>query len=348
MKKNLLICFIFFIIIFPSKTKAFISTSLSTGSTGEEVTELQNSLKKLGLYSGSIDGNFQNATKDAVIKFQKVNNIKPTNGYFGPISRKKLYQLTQNKSETKTTPIIQNAKNKSDKFELKSEFLKDELVAQQIASGKIKNYDIKNYNFIYGSTNKNVNEKDFAYRFINGIKMTGQTIGNNTMSGHYPSEDILNKFQLYWGFLKSSKIDGVILKKLDDLLASTEVNEKNGAKNFPLYEHFIETPKNQETKIHVAYIYNQTFKELPSKIVVWNEKNFQKYFLYQLKGRYDNFDNPNYKICDTFLYDEIGDGCVFINGFFHVIDDFDTAVTIIHEYAHYIDGNLYQIGRAHV
>lgn len=54
-----------------------IATTLSAsalskyGSRGAEVREIQTRLKKWGYYSGSIDGIYGTATKNAVIKFQK-------------------------------------------------------------------------------------------------------------------------------------------------------------------------------------------------------------------------------------------------------------------------------------
>ncbi len=226
-------------------------------------------------------------------------------------------------------------------FELKSSFLKNESIAQQIASGELKTYDIKKYGFIYGATKPDANVEDFAYRFFNAIKMTGQIIGANTVGGHYASEDLLNRFQQFWGFPVSSDIDVRTLQKVDSLLASREANEEKLALTLPIYSHFIDTPKNQETKIHSAYLFAKTFKELPPGLVVWSEQNFKDYFARQLGGHYDRINSSDYKICDVYLYDNFGDNCKPITGHPKAADDFDTMSVKIHEYAHYLDRNLY-------
>ncbi len=59
------------------------------GSTGKDVTELQNRLAKEGLYSGKADGIFGMNTRKAVMAFQKKNKLK-ADGILGPQTRKAL------------------------------------------------------------------------------------------------------------------------------------------------------------------------------------------------------------------------------------------------------------------
>ena len=47
------------------------------GSTGDEVSQIQSRLKEWGYYTGSVDGIFGTATRNAVIAFQKANGLTP-------------------------------------------------------------------------------------------------------------------------------------------------------------------------------------------------------------------------------------------------------------------------------
>ncbi|AVQ39798.1 hypothetical protein C7M56_14345 [Clostridium botulinum] len=58
------------------KDKLQISNDLSIGSSGRDVSDLQSSLKKIGIYKDSVDGYYGKSTEEAVKKFQKSKNIK--------------------------------------------------------------------------------------------------------------------------------------------------------------------------------------------------------------------------------------------------------------------------------
>lgn len=63
---------------------------LRNGSQGEKVWKLQERLRDLGYYSGDLDGQFGQGTRDAVIAFQKKNGLDP-DGYAGEETQKRLY-----------------------------------------------------------------------------------------------------------------------------------------------------------------------------------------------------------------------------------------------------------------
>ena len=56
--------------------EVLLSAVLRQGSTGSEVRQVQQKLKRWGYYSGSVDGTFGPATKKAVIAFQKKNGLR--------------------------------------------------------------------------------------------------------------------------------------------------------------------------------------------------------------------------------------------------------------------------------
>lgn len=63
------------------------TTDLTIGSTGEDVTALQQFLTDEGFYTGPITGYFGVLTRGGVIRFQIVKGITPSVGYVGPKTR---------------------------------------------------------------------------------------------------------------------------------------------------------------------------------------------------------------------------------------------------------------------
>ena len=71
-------------------TFCFQSSALSKiGSRGEEVRNIQKRLKDWGYYSGSVDGIYGTATKNAVVKFQKKHGLT-ADGIAGPKTLEKI------------------------------------------------------------------------------------------------------------------------------------------------------------------------------------------------------------------------------------------------------------------
>lgn len=72
-----------------------LSSNLSVGSKGSQVTSLQQFLSSAGVYSGPVTGYFGQLTKQAVIAFQKQNNIVPASGYVGVLTRAEMKKGTK-------------------------------------------------------------------------------------------------------------------------------------------------------------------------------------------------------------------------------------------------------------
>ena len=73
MKKKFLIISVIFVIIIGICYSVFATSR--RGSTGSEVRQIQEKLKRWGYYTGSIDGIYGSQTEEAVRKFQKANGL---------------------------------------------------------------------------------------------------------------------------------------------------------------------------------------------------------------------------------------------------------------------------------
>jgi peptidoglycan hydrolase-like protein with peptidoglycan-binding domain len=86
MKKSLLL--IASLLFLPSIAfGATFTHNLSYGTTGTDVSQLQQFLADEGLFSGPINATFGLLTQSAVIAFQRQEGITPATGYFGPTTR---------------------------------------------------------------------------------------------------------------------------------------------------------------------------------------------------------------------------------------------------------------------
>lgn len=83
-----------------------LSAILRQGSSGSEVKQVQQKLKRWGYYTGSVDGVFGTGTKKAVIAFQRKNGLK-ADGIVGAATYRALgmtdsYNALQNQTSSST------------------------------------------------------------------------------------------------------------------------------------------------------------------------------------------------------------------------------------------------------
>ena len=68
-----------------------LRTPLPPGGRGQRDPEMQQALKKLGYYTGAIDGSYGASTADAVRAFQIQNRLTPVDGVAGSATQGVLY-----------------------------------------------------------------------------------------------------------------------------------------------------------------------------------------------------------------------------------------------------------------
>lgn len=89
---SILLIFVFGISLFAMDiyfNRASAHTTLYWGSSGQEVTKLQNTLKKWGYYDGPVDGVYGGGTFTAVKEFQRKNGLS-VDGVVGPATAQAL------------------------------------------------------------------------------------------------------------------------------------------------------------------------------------------------------------------------------------------------------------------
>lgn len=92
-KKQWIAMLLVFITICGTVCYAAGAATLSYGSRGDDVTTLQEKLKRWGYYQGTVDGRFGEATRNAVMYFQRKNGLT-ADGIVGPATLKALGMST--------------------------------------------------------------------------------------------------------------------------------------------------------------------------------------------------------------------------------------------------------------
>lgn len=80
-------------------------TVLRYGSRKSDVQRLQTQLKQLGYYSGIVNGEYDDSTEMAVVKFQKAQGLK-VDGLAGVATRGRLQAAMVTKNQIVTSPIV--------------------------------------------------------------------------------------------------------------------------------------------------------------------------------------------------------------------------------------------------
>lgn len=116
MKRSIKVLFISIIMMIVFTSSAFAQGLLSVGMRSSAVTGLQNDLKSLNYQVGASDGIFGQQTKQAVVAFQRDNNLS-ADGVVGPqtssVISAKLGNTSNITTPTTTTQVSRSASNSS-------------------------------------------------------------------------------------------------------------------------------------------------------------------------------------------------------------------------------------------
>lgn len=152
------------------------SDTLKKGSTGTEVVTLQNRLKTLGYYTGSVDGDFGQSTEDAVKAFQKRNGLT-ADGKVGDETAAKLYSSSAVKAEeTKTSNTLEEGST-------------GEAVVRLQSRLKVLGYYTGNVDGDFGQSTKDAVR---AFQRANGLTVDGKA-GEATLEKLYGTSTVTAK-----------------------------------------------------------------------------------------------------------------------------------------------------------
>ena len=188
-------------------------------------------------------------------------------------------------------------------------------------------YDMNELNYFTNQTN--INKDVFAFKVFSALKM----LGYNTLAG---TNDVgkksqiidLNQFQKKYNLTISEKLGKSALSKISEELLKRENNEVKYRELFPLYGNITGLHKNDITKDHVAMLHTLPFQVLPDKFQLKTKDQFAACLQGQCGGQFRD---------DKFQYIHIqGEPLVFLQS------DSILIINLLHEYAHYLDGALYQ------
>jgi hypothetical protein len=240
--------------------------------------------------------------------------------------------------------VQQATTNVSSLSPLSSKFFRDDATAKQIFDGRRPDYRIHDFSLVSGKGF--VSTESFAYRVLSSIRQLGYT---PPLDGDpQPGKALFNKFQRLNGLPVTDVITKELLQVLDSKLKESEAIDKELGPAFPLYARLTsQVPLNEPSREHFARLLDSVFSALPAHLVPYSLENFHNFYRQQLpyfvyKGRSDELI-PVGSICDINYYPEFSNDCLFRANSVITLNagEFEVAGILLHEYAHWLDGNLF-------
>jgi hypothetical protein len=228
--------------------------------------------------------------------------------------------------------------------EISSRFFQDDSHARKIIAGETTEYRIGDFPLVSGQGF--VSTDSFAYRVLSAIRQLGYTPVLH--SEPEPGKALLHKFQRLNGLPTSDLITKELLQALDVQLKESEAKDNRLGPTFPLYARLTnQIPLHEPSREHFARLLAAVFGALPKHLVPYSLENFHNFYRQQLpyfidKGRSGDA-NPPGTICDINYYPEFSNDCLFRANKIITLNngEFEVAGILFHEYAHWLDGNLF-------
>ena len=226
---------------------------------------------------------------------------------------------------------------------LTSKFLREHAVANEIVLGRETEHAISEFALISGKGF--VSTESFAYRVLSAIRQLGYTPPLDGDS--QPGRALLRKFQRLNGLPVSEVITKELLVVLDQKLKESEASDLRLGPAFPLYPRLTDrVPLNEPSREHFARFLDTVFKALPAHLVPYTLDNFHNFYRQQLPyfvGKVQREDVLPGAICDINYYPEFSNDCLFRANTVITLNsgEFEVAGILLHEYAHWLDGNLF-------
>ena len=227
---------------------------------------------------------------------------------------------------------------------LNSQFFSNDPDALQVMDGTSYNMNDPAWRDI----NHNQNRNTFAYKLFAGLFMLGYQTEMEYLHGGLDNQHLLalKTFQTRNYLPASSLVDSACLQIIDQQLAQREQALAPQAHTFPLYDHMQPLHPNDISKDALATIYSLPMSVLPQYL------QMSSYELVQCIGGQ----------CDGFIQDVNGNNLDswpipidpasdyrFVGAYFDPLKNNSRlpsaavhADTVLHEYAHYLDGFLFK------
>lgn len=239
---------------------------------------------------------------------------------------------------------LSNSKSSETIPSLQSKFLKDDPIARQILRGELIDYSINDFALVSGQGF--VSTETFAYRVLSAIRQLGYTPPID--GGIRPGQALLNKFQKLNRLPVTEVVTKDLLLVIDGKLKETEPLDASEGPQFPLYPSLTSAiPSNEPSREHFARLLALSFKALPRQLVPYTRENFLNFYRQQLPFFVVNTStevDSSDAVCDINYYPQYGNDCRMRANTVITLTagEFEVVGTLFHEYAHWLDGNLFE------